>query len=81
MEMLQEQFDTLLSKGALEPVPPNAGPGFFSPNLRGSQKDGQSSPYYRYQGPKQVPEDQALQYAVCRVHQSCPSPGNVDVQH
>ena len=30
MVILQEQFDALLQKKALEPVPPGAGPGFFS---------------------------------------------------
>ena len=30
METLQEQFDTLLEKGALEPIPLSVGLGFFS---------------------------------------------------
>ena len=30
MEILQEQFDSLLEKGALEPVPPSPCIGFFS---------------------------------------------------
>ena len=30
IEILQEQFDALLKKGALEPVPTGMGPGFFS---------------------------------------------------
>ena len=30
METLQEQFNALLEKRALEPIPPGTGPGFFS---------------------------------------------------
>ena len=45
MDILQEQFNTLLVKEALEPVPPSAGPGCFSRTFVVPKKSGGVHPH------------------------------------